>query len=141
MPAITNDSRSLVVVEDDRATFDVDTGGRSGTPLVEIQVVNGNLVEVSCEFIAKNPQGGFSYEIKATSADAQKVSRRPANLSESSAGWQSCTRTDYFLIQTSEGVGADDATFEVFFGDGGLSNPGQAGSFQLSARLVGSINL
>ena len=133
-----NDARTVCVVEDDRATFDVTVGGRSGTPTLEIPVINGNLVEVTCQFIAKNPYGGFDYDIKATSSDARKLTQRAANIVESSAGWQSCVRTDYFLAIVPGAAANDDITFEVFFGAGGMSNPGQAGSFLLTAKIVGS---
>lgn len=138
MPEFTNDSRSLAVIEDSRATFDVQVGGRSGTPILEIPVVNGNLIEVTCQFIAKNPSGGFSYTLKSASSDTVKLTRRADSICESSAGWQSCVRTDYFLVKLPAGTGADDATFEAVFDAGGMSNPGEAGSFILIAKIVGS---
>lgn len=135
---LSNDSRNLFIVEDTRATFNVQTGGRSGTPTIEVPVINGNMVEVTCQFIAKNPNGGFSYEIKPLSADATRLTRRAANIVEDAAGWQCCVRTDYFLATVPDASADEDVTFEVEFGDGGLSNPGEAGSFLLIARLAGS---
>ena len=128
MPEISNDSRSVAVVEDSRATFAVQVGGRSGTPTIEIPVTNGNMIEVTCQFIAKNPDGGFSYTLKSASSDTVKLTQRADSICESSAGWQSCVRTDYFLVKLPPNTGADDATFETVFDAGGMSNPGDAGS-------------
>ena len=135
---ITNDSRTVAFVEDPRSTFDVQTGGRSGTPTVEIPVINGNMIEVTCQFIASNPNGGFTYEIKSVSNDAVRLTTRGANIVEKTAGWQSCVRTDYFLAKLPQATADEDATFEVMFDAGGLSNPGEAGSFLLTAKVIGS---
>ena len=132
------DSRTFCFIEDDRSTFDVQYGGRSGTPTIEIPVINGNIVEVTTQFMARNPNGGFYYTIVATSSDAQKITTRNDNVSQKSAGWQSCVRTDYFRISLPQNVAEDDATFEVEFSQNDLNDPGQAGAFLISARLVGN---
>lgn len=138
MTELSNDSRTYFVVEDTRATFDVQVGGRSGTPTIEVPVVNGNLVEVTCQFIAQNPGGGFAYSIDSLSNDAVKLTRRAENISQDSTGWQSCIRTDLFRAHLPQATADEDVTFEVKFEAGGLSNPGKAGSFVLIARVVGS---
>ncbi len=116
----------------------MEVGGRSGTPTIEVPIINGNIIEVTCQFMATNPNGGFSYNIKSVSSDTTKLTRRADSISQLSAGWQSFTRTDYFVATLPNNVGQDDATFEVEFSAGGLSNPGQVNSFILIAKIVGS---
>lgn len=136
MPELSNDARTFVWTEDSRATFDIQTGGRSGTPTLEVPVINGNLVEVTCQFTATT-DGAFTYEVKSVSDDAVRLTKRPANTFASAAGMQTCVRTDVFLAKLPDATASDDVTFEVFFGADG-SATSQAGSFLLTARLVGS---
>ncbi|MEM8929929.1 MAG: hypothetical protein AAGE94_02075 [Acidobacteriota bacterium] len=133
MAEISNDSRNVIIVEDTRATFTIESGGRSGTPTIEVPVTNGNMLEVNCQFIA-NPSSDVVYEIKSLSNDTTKLTRRPANTAGNTGGWQVATRTDYFIATLPPGDGADDATFEVLFSSGS----GEAGSFLLVAKIVGS---
>ena len=134
MPEISNDSRTVYFIEDDRATFDVSTGGRSGTPTIEVHVTNGNLIEVTCQFTVKTA-GTLTYDIQSASSDTTKLTRRAASTASDTGGWQVATRTDYFIATLPPGDGADDATFEVIFGgDSGA----EAGSFLLRSKIVGS---
>ena len=99
-----------------------------------MDVTNGNLLEVTCQFCVKTANS-LTYEIQSVSSDTKRLTQRAANTVSETGGWQVATRTDYFLATLPPGDGADDATFEVHFGgDAGA----QAGSFLLRAKIVGS---
>ena len=137
MAEITNDSNTIAYVEDERGAFPIQPGGRSGTPTVELPVVNGNLVQVSCQFAANCESGTFGYEVKSSSGDARQLTSRSATL-QSSTGWSSCMRTDVFLVTLPSGAAQDDVTFEVVFSEPDGSFSAQADHFLLSAQVVGS---
>ncbi|MCG8458512.1 MAG: hypothetical protein MI919_19720 [Holophagales bacterium] len=137
MREITNDANTVAYIEDPRGEFPIQPGGRSGTPTVELPVVNGNLIEVSCQFAADCDSGTFGYAVKSTSSDADQLTQRSATL-QSASGWSSCSRTDIFLVTLPSGAAQDDVTFEVVFSDPDGSFSAKAAHFLLSAKVVGS---
>ena len=133
------DTRGYCLAIDARDTFAIQAGGRSGTPTIEIPVINGNIVKVTVQFIAQNPSsGGFNYHVVATSSDAKQLISRAPSICSGNTGWQTCQRDEYFLVTLPPNTGQEDATFEVNFGESGGAVNANAGSYIIAAQIIGS---
>ena len=139
MAEFCNDANTFCLVEDTRTTFTIQAGGRSGTPTLEIPIVNGNIVRVTAQFVANNTSGnGFGYKVIATSSDARAIGVRGVNTFSGAPGWQVCQRDDIFLITLPPNVAQDDATFEINFSEISGAVSAEAGSLILMAQIIGS---
>jgi len=125
-------------------TWNVTVGGRSDTPVLEVDnVTKGNLLRVTATFLAKtngNADSGFSYTIMATNPeDAQAISAQQSVV-QGNAGWQTTTKTVYFESRVVSQTGVEDIDFEVTFQKGDLDGQGQISDFLLEAYIVGTMS-
>jgi len=125
-------------------TWNVTVGGRSDTPVLEVDnVTKGNLLWVTATFLAKtngNADSGVSYTIMATNPeDAQAISAQQSVV-QGNAGWQTTTKTVYFESRVVSQTGVEDIDFEVTFQKGDLDGQGQISDFLLEAYIVGTMS-
>lgn len=124
-------------------TWDVQTGGRSDTPILEMaNVTQGNTLMVTATFLAKTAgqtNSGFTYTIQATNPqDAQALSAQQSVV-QGNAGWQTTTRTVFFEAKVSSETGIEDVDFEVIFQQGEFDGKGQISDFLLTCAIVSLI--
>lgn len=121
-------------------TLNVQTGGRSGTPILEMpNITKGNTLRVIATFLAKTAgqaSSGFSYTVQATkSSDAVALSAQQSTV-QGNAGWQTTTKTVFFEARIDSQTGVEEIDFEVIFDAGGLDGQGEIGDFLLTGEIV-----
>ena len=131
-------TKNVQFVEDSRGSFQIVTGGRSGTsPVTLREVTAGNIIRVTCVFNARAAvNGGFYYSIQGQGEDTEKLSIGSGVigvLGEPANGWKGTSRIDFFKVKES-----GDVSFEVDFAKNDLDGGGMANSFMLIAENLGS---
>lgn len=121
-------------------TLQVETGGRSGTPILEmINITKQNTLRITATFLAKTSgqaNGGFDFKVQSTKGtDVQPLSSQESTV-QGNAGWQTATKIVFFeaLIDTQTGV--EDIDFEVIFPAGSLDGQGEICNFLLTGEIV-----
>lgn len=121
-------------------TFNVEVGGRSKTPILELpRVTKGNTLKVMVNFMAKTAgqaNSGFTYSIQATNpADVVKLSAQEG-IVQGNAGFQAATKIAFFEAKVTSPTGIEDVDFEVIFQKGDLDGQGEISDFLLIAEIV-----
>ncbi len=121
-------------------TWNVATGGRSDTPILEMaNITKGNSLQVTATFLAKtagNANSGFVYSIQATkSTDVQALSAQQS-IVQGNAGFQTTTRTVFFEARVNSETGVEDIDFEVIFSKGDFDGEGEISDFLLTGQIV-----
>ena len=121
-------------------TWNVTVGGRSDTPVLKMpNLTKGNAIQVTATFLAKtngSADSGFWYTVQATNpADAQALSAQQSVV-QGNAGFQTTTKTVFFLAQISSPTGVEDVDFEVVFQKGDLDGQGQISDFLMTGSVV-----
>jgi hypothetical protein len=123
-------------------TWNVTVGGRSDTPVLELDnVTKGNLIKVTATFLAKtngNADSGFWYTIKATDSDDAIALSAQQSVIQGNAGFQTTTKTVFFEAKITSQTGVEDIDFEVTFQKGDLDGQGQMSDFLMEANIVGT---
>lgn len=125
-----------MIIVSKQGDWNVTVGGASGTPkLVIPEVVDGSMVQVTCQFEANTgTEGGFYY---ATKCNQIASARSPAQRSLSgTGGWVNVSMSSFW--EHAPGTGrAEDLEFEMAFTDGfGLEKFGQIGQFLFFGGVV-----
>ena len=121
-------------------TWQVTTGGRSDTPVLELpNITKENVIMVTATFLAKtngNSDSGFSYTIQATKpSDAQALSAQQSVV-QGNAGFQTTTKTVFFLAKIDSPTGVEEIDFEVTFSKGDLDGQGEISEFLFTGNVV-----
>lgn len=120
-------------------TWDVQVGGRSDTPVLEMpNIVRGNMIKVTAIFLAKTggqANSGFEYTVQSTTDDAQALNTQQSVV-QANAGFQTTTKIVFFEVRVSSETGVEDVDFEVTFQQGALDGKGQISDFLLVGEIV-----
>ena len=121
-------------------SWPVTVGGRSKTPVLEMpNITKENVIQVTATFLAKtngNSDSGFSYTIQPTkSSDAQALSAQQSVV-QGNAGYQTTTKTVFFIAKISSQTGVEEIDFEVVFSKGDLDGEGEISDFLLTGSVV-----
>lgn len=124
-------------------TWNVETGGRSGTPILEMpNITKGNTLKVTATFLAKTAgqaNSGFTYTIQSTKpSDAQALSAQQSVV-QGNAGLQTTTRTVFFQALIDSQVGVEEVDFEVLFDAGAFDGAGEISDFLLTGEIISLI--
>ena len=126
-------------------TVNVETGGRSGTPILEMpNITQGNTLRVTATFQTKTAgqaDSGFSYTVQSTkgNTDAVPLSTQESTV-QGNAGWQTTIKIAFFEAKIETQTGVEDIDFEVVFSDGGLDGQGEIKDFLLTGEIVSLVN-
>ena len=127
-----------------KGTLNVETGGRSGTSLLEMpNITKGNTLRVTATFQAKTAgqaNSGFAYTVQSTKGNDAVPLSTQESIVQGNAGWQTTIKIVFFEAVVESQTGVEDIDFEVVFSDGGLDGQGEIRDFLLTGEIVSLVS-
>lgn len=115
-------------------------GGQSGTPVLSMpNLINQNVVKITVTFLARagaDVSNGFYYKIQPVKASSAKTLSSPDSIVQGNAGWQTTTKTVFFLVTLDISSPTADIDFKIEFSKGDLDGQGQFDNFLMTGEVV-----
>jgi hypothetical protein len=120
-------------------TTTIQTGGRSGTPVLEMpNITQGNTILVTVTFITKmaTATSGVTYKIQPTKPSDAIALSTTTSIVEGNTGWQATVHRAFFQAKINSPTGVEEIDFEVLFEDGDYDGQGEMAEFLITGQVV-----